>query len=83
MSSCKMPTCYCIPKDNECYMRYYQLTTDMSKMTIPYGHHDYDYNLVITVINNAMLVTILKYKARVDVVVVTNILRYEKKYTRY
>ena len=63
MSACVAPTCYCIPKDNECYMRYYEIYTDMSKMAKPYGHHDYDYYLNITVINNAMLVTNFKFKA--------------------
>ena len=36
----------------------------MSKMVKPHGDHDFDYDLVITSTNNAMLTTVFTYKVQ-------------------
>ncbi|KAI0242789.1 hypothetical protein LSAT2_011095 [Lamellibrachia satsuma] len=61
--SCVAPRCYCIPKDNECFLRNFDIQPDMSKMAKPRGDHDFDYHLVLNVTNHAMLYTIFTYKA--------------------
>ncbi|KAK2141241.1 hypothetical protein NP493_5317g00004 [Ridgeia piscesae] len=38
----------------------------MSKMNKPHGHHDFDYQLVLNVTNNAMLSSIFTFKITVD-----------------
>ncbi|XP_078573997.1 uncharacterized protein LOC144860568 isoform X2 [Branchiostoma floridae x Branchiostoma japonicum] len=63
---CDPPHCACIPKDSECYFRNYEIVPDLSKMDIPVGSHDHDYVFVITVTNNAMLVTTVTFQITVD-----------------
>ncbi|KAI8509825.1 hypothetical protein Bbelb_122530 [Branchiostoma belcheri] len=63
---CPPPDCACIPKDSECYFRNYEITPDLSKMDIPVGSHDHDYVFVVTVTNNAMLVTTVTFQVTVD-----------------
>ncbi|XP_078575733.1 uncharacterized protein LOC144861637 [Branchiostoma floridae x Branchiostoma japonicum] len=63
---CDPPHCACIPKDSECYFRNYEIVPDLSKMDIPVGAHDHDYVFVITVTNNAMLVTTVTFQITVD-----------------
>ncbi|XP_078658227.1 uncharacterized protein LOC144903711 [Branchiostoma floridae x Branchiostoma belcheri] len=63
---CPPPDCACIPKDSECYFRNYEIVPDLSKMDIPVGSHDHDYVFVITVTNNAMLVTTVTFQVTVD-----------------
>ncbi|KAK2158684.1 hypothetical protein NP493_1763g00001 [Ridgeia piscesae] len=63
---CVAPQCYCIPKDEECFWRNFEIKPDMSKMVKPHGDHDFDYDLVITSTNNAMLTTVFTYKITVD-----------------
>ena len=62
-STCAAPGCYCIPKDNECFLRHYEIQPNLQKMKVPHGKHDFDYNLVLTVTNNAMLATVFTFKA--------------------
>ncbi|XP_035698716.1 uncharacterized protein LOC118431582 [Branchiostoma floridae] len=59
---CDPPHCACIPKDSECYFRNYEIVPDLSKMDIPLGSHDHDYVVVITVTNNAKLVTTVTFQ---------------------
>ncbi|KAK2161992.1 hypothetical protein NP493_1549g00001, partial [Ridgeia piscesae] len=47
-------------------VRRHKITPDMSKMVKPHGDHDFDYDLVITSTNNAMLTTVFTYKITVD-----------------
>ncbi|XP_078574183.1 uncharacterized protein LOC144860694 [Branchiostoma floridae x Branchiostoma japonicum] len=63
---CDPPHCSCIPKDNECYFRNYEIVPDLNKMDIPVGSHDHDYVFVVTVTNNAMLVTTVTFQVTVD-----------------
>ena len=63
MSECVAPSCYCIPKDNECYLHHFEIQPNMKKMKEPQGKHDFDYRLVLTVTNNAMLTTVFTFKA--------------------
>ena len=63
-SECVAPSCYCIPKDNECFLRNYEINPDLSKMERPQGDHDFDYRLVINVTNNAKLSSIFIFKVR-------------------
>ncbi|XP_070557450.1 uncharacterized protein [Ptychodera flava] len=65
-SECEPPGCACIPKDNECYHRNYEIRPDYSKMNIPTGTHDFDYIFTITVTNNAMLQTSRQFQVTVD-----------------
>ena len=67
-SDCIAPSCYCIPKDNECFLRNFSIKPDMSGMVRPHGDHDFDYELVLNVTNNAKLYTIFTYKASGSVV---------------
>ena len=59
--SCPPPECYCIPK-GDCFFNNFTLTLDKNKLDIPDGNHDYDYYFVLTVENNARLVTNLYYQ---------------------
>ncbi|XP_078616240.1 uncharacterized protein LOC144884660 [Branchiostoma floridae x Branchiostoma japonicum] len=63
---CSPPTCTCIPKDRECYIRNYQFELDEDKMNNSVGTHDFDYYFVITVTNNAMLQTQATFQVTVD-----------------
>ncbi|CAH1242631.1 Hypp6913 [Branchiostoma lanceolatum] len=63
---CAPPHCACIPKDSECYFRNYEIAPDLNKMDIPVGSHDHDYVFVVTVTNNAMLVTTVTFQVTVD-----------------
>ncbi|XP_035696852.1 uncharacterized protein LOC118430249 [Branchiostoma floridae] len=65
-SECSPPTCTCIPKDKECYIRNYQFELDDDKMNNSLGTHDFDYYFVITVTNNAMLQTQTTFQVTVD-----------------
>eukprot|EP00058_Branchiostoma_floridae_P023180 XP_002608670.1 hypothetical protein BRAFLDRAFT_73893 [Branchiostoma floridae] len=59
---CDPPHCTCIPKDNECYFRNYEIVPDLNKMDIPVGSHDHDYVFVVTATNNAMLMTTVTFQ---------------------
>ncbi|XP_066275498.1 uncharacterized protein [Branchiostoma lanceolatum] len=63
---CSPPQCACIPKDEECYFRNYEIVLDMNKMNKSQGNHDFDYYFVITVTNNAMLQTQKTFQVTVD-----------------
>ncbi|XP_078585869.1 uncharacterized protein LOC144867679 [Branchiostoma floridae x Branchiostoma japonicum] len=63
---CDPPHCTCIPKDNECYFRNYEIVPDLNKMDIPDGSHDHDYVFVVTATNNAMLMTTVTFQVTVD-----------------
>ncbi|KAI8487523.1 hypothetical protein Bbelb_347570 [Branchiostoma belcheri] len=63
---CAPPNCACIPKDEECYFRNYEILLDMRKMNQSQGDHDFDYYFIITVTNNAMLQTQKTFQVTVD-----------------
>ncbi|XP_078696223.1 uncharacterized protein LOC144924666 [Branchiostoma floridae x Branchiostoma belcheri] len=63
---CAPPHCACIPKDEECYFRNYEILLDMNKMNKSQGNHDFDYYFIITVTNNAMLQTQKTFQVTVD-----------------
>ncbi|XP_078616232.1 uncharacterized protein LOC144884653 [Branchiostoma floridae x Branchiostoma japonicum] len=63
---CSPPHCACIPKEEECYFRNYEILLDMSKMNKSQGNHDFDYYFVITVTNNAMLQLKETFQVTVD-----------------
>ena len=67
-SDCVAPRCYCILNNNECYLRIFGIKLDMNKLTELHNQKTVNYDLVITVVNNAMLTatTFRAYKASAD-----------------
>ena len=51
------PNCYCIQREEECFLRTYIIEPEQAKLDIPYADHDYDYLFIIKTVNNAMLQT--------------------------
>ncbi|KAK2145663.1 hypothetical protein NP493_3886g00000 [Ridgeia piscesae] len=67
-SDCFAPRCYCIPKNNECYLRNFGIKSDMDKLTRLHNQKTITYDLVVTVVNNAMLsaTTVHEYNVSTD-----------------
>ena len=63
--ACVAPDCYCIQREEECFMLPYLIEPEQAKLDIPYADHNYDYLFIIAAVNNAMLQTFYTFQVSI------------------